>query len=365
MDEIVRSLRARVPWNVAQKLLSLCDLPRGQGWDRTVIRLSSENGEWQEQNAATLEALKEHILCGEKLTCLYRVDESEKNELIQYALKLDYETSSFSEAYPIILTDEQLVSAEVDEPKIVAIEHYDVGVAVVFASIRIIELRVELDPAEFAEDAREALSGYDELIGIKKTRFEAFDVVWLPYKGDLIEIRVDFLPGMLRSAGQAAHGVMKRSLKKAYDKLNLGTPVDIFPLIRTLYNAADEGTVVELTFGTTTASLKHEKMRRKHLDLRKEDYHVGGKKALTSPIEPYRLGVQWNIKLSDAIASRPEIGLYSLLRGDSLKTTSLHDIVVKNCVGFSDYNFVMERLLAYVQKLGKEALPEPGDARVA
>jgi hypothetical protein len=68
---------------------------------------------------------------------------------------------------------------------------------------------------------------------------------------------------------------MKRTLHTLLGAEPLGTPVNLFPLIDTLYRS-NEGRVVELGFGTTTASLKHERMRRTQTCLRKETYHKGG-----------------------------------------------------------------------------------------
>jgi hypothetical protein len=77
---------------------------------------------------------------------------------------------------------------------------------------------------------------------------------------------------MHRDVGEAAQNRIRMELATLVKADNLSSPVNLFPLINEMYKAQGEGTVVELAFGTTTASLKREKMRRRAACLREEAY---------------------------------------------------------------------------------------------
>jgi len=74
MGELARSLRARMPWSVGQKVLRENELRRGNGWENTVARLSDPEFDFSDKIDAIATALREHILCGEKLVRFYEVD---------------------------------------------------------------------------------------------------------------------------------------------------------------------------------------------------------------------------------------------------------------------------------------------------
>jgi hypothetical protein len=123
-------------------------------------------------------------------------------------------------------------------------------------------------------------------------------------------------------------------------------------LINQIYKSATEGQVVELAFGTTTASLKHERMRRRAMCLRKEAYHIGGKAALAAPIEPYRLSVVWKLPLANGF-STPELGLYSSSFAAGSRNPTLTDAVIRKCMGANDFAHVESRIEHFLSTLAK------------
>lgn len=180
---------------------------------------------------------------------------------------------------------------------------------------------------------------------------QAMDVVWIPSSGNVIDIRIDFPQGMHRDVGEAAQAAVRSEFFKLIGADDsLGTPVNLFPLINAIYRAPKEGTVVELAFGTTTASTKHEKMRRKAHCLREETYHKGGKAALSTPIEPYRLSVHWRRKIGRDKFSVPELSLHSSGRASADTRPELIDAVIRNCMGADDFDYVKSRMEHYLPK---------------
>jgi len=251
-----------------------------------------------------------------------------------------------------LLSEEDLESHST-QPTLIAIEEMDHSVAAIFASVRSVLLRETVPPEEFPEDVAGVLAKYDEIVGIKLIRQQALDVVSVSTKSPHVSVRIDYPNGMHRDVGEAAQELVKAGLATIVQEDHLNAPINLFPLIDEIYKVRHEGTVVELAFGTTTASLKHEKMRRRASCLREEAYHKGGKAALKAPIEPYRLSVIWKLPLAEGFSS-PELGLYSTTAIAGSSNPILTDAVIRKCMGASDYGHVESRIAHFILELKKK-----------
>ncbi len=351
MAEIARSMRARMPWPVGQRVLRENEVPRGHGWDKTVERLSGKDVKSRAKEKNVAADLKEHLLCGEKLVRFYEVGKKTKAAMTEAMLKAKLPKSAFKDAYPILLSEDEL-EAQSTNPTLIAVEEMDDGVAAVFASVRSVQLREPLAREELPDDVAEALAHYDEIVGIKNVRHEAIDVASIPTEGPHINVRIDYPNGMHRDVGVAAQSRIKAEVATLVKTDNLTSLVNLFPLINEMYKAQHEGTVVELAFGTTTASLKHEKMRRRAACLRDEAYHKGGKAALRAPIEPYRLSIVWKLPLADGF-SAPELGLHSSSIVAGSAEPVLTDALIRKCMRVRDFAHVEERIEHYLSALQK------------
>ena len=351
MSTLARSMRARMPWPVGRRILQENGIPRARGWENTVARLSSKDDLYSEKIDALTQDLKEHLLCGEKLVRFYEVDQKTKDIMIDTLLGLELPESSFRKAYPALLSDEEL-EAQPPDPTFIEVEELKDEVAAVFTSVRTISLREALVKEDLPEEVAEALTGYGEIVGIKHVRHEAVDVISIPTTGSHVNVRIDYPNGMHRDVGEAAQSRLRTELAELVKADKLTKPINLFPLINEMYKAQSEGTVVELAFGTTTASLKHERMRRRAACLREETYHKGGKAALSTPIEPYRLSIVWKRPLTRGF-SEPELGLHTSSFVAGSASPVLIDAVIRKCMGISDFTYVEDRIEHFLSELSK------------
>lgn len=348
IEALLRSLRQRVPWEVAQKVLSELDLPLGLGWDRTVTKISALTDLTAKDESDVARALKQHIICGEKFVRFYQLDDEAVAELRTAILAAPINASPFVTAYPGLCSESELAGLEAPDPELLAVEEGEDGTAAIFSSVRTLELRESLAVDMLPQPAAEALAGYDDVVGVKLIRWQALDVVWVPRHGSLIDVRIDFPRGMRHEAGEVACGLLTASLRGVLGWNVLGDAVNLFPLIDRLYRDDTEGRVVEIAFGTTTASLKHEKMRRRHLNLREETYHMAGKAGLGTPIEPFRLGVEWDVRSAQDVAARPEAQFHGSSRLALSAKPVLPEVVIRKCRGFDDFALVRSRLVYHL-----------------
>lgn len=332
-----------MPWPVGQKILRELNLARGQGWEQTVHKIT--NADVSEEKLADLnEALREHLLFGEKSSRFYELDDAEIAVCQTAAMSAVIESTAFSEAYPSLVAENQLAGLP-NVPVLTAIEEDEEGTAFVFCSVRTIVVREPLGPEDFpGQSADEIFESFDEIIGLKNRRLQAVDVVWIPNSAGRADVRVDFPAGMAHEAVEAAHLIVRNAFNTLVGQPILGDPVNLFPLIDRMYFDPEEGSVVEIGFGTTTASVKHEKMRRKGLSLRDESYHVGGKAALRTPIEPFRVSLVWSRPLGRGKFSFPELSLNSNSRVAGSAAPAMFSVIIRKCMGASDYEFVRARI---------------------
>jgi hypothetical protein len=344
LEDVLRTLRARMPWPVAQKGMKSVDLPVGQGWQKTETKLFDEIDDIDDATDALTGILRQNILCGEKIVRFYELGDEEIDNLRRRIIATDIADDAFSQAYPAILEDEALADEGYMEPRLVAIEQNRNGMGAVFSGVRTIEIREPVQPVSLPADMR---LRYHEVFGIRRIKTQFMDVLWIPNEGNLIEARIDSLDGVRQEDAFGAHEKFK-SIISTIAHQTLPDAVNLFPLIQLMYLAVGEGTVVELAFFTNTASLKHEKMRKRDRCLRAEPYHVGGKRAVRELINPFKLSIEWTLRMQNDVEGRPELGLHSTARMAGSPVPNLTEALINSCPDQRAYEHVRSRIEQYL-----------------
>ncbi|MBO9654443.1 MAG: hypothetical protein J7562_08960 [Agrobacterium tumefaciens] len=342
ISDVLESLRERAPWPVGRRIFADIGIARGKGWNNTLQKVSENPNKSEEKIDELIDALKSHQICGEKLVSFYQLDPSTLSVIREKITSIEPPETVFSERYPASLSEADLKAAPAGLV-LTSVEENEDGVGLVFSSARVTTIRERIDVDALPEAADTAFDDYEEIIGVKTIRFHAFDVIWIPATGDTLDVRIDFPEGTLSEIAVAARKMALAQFTKLIG-IPMPEPINVFPLIDKMYNDGSEGTVVELGFGTTTASLKHEKMRRRKLDLRSETYHKGGKAALDTPIEPFKLSIRWHRVIGKKLNSEPELSVNSSSRAAGSTNPVLDRVVVRRCMGHDDYDHVRSRI---------------------
>ncbi len=127
MLDAIRSMKARMPWGVAHKVLSGLDISPGMGWEKTLSKINDRAID-AAKSASILNALLEHIVCGEKYCKIQEASRAELDSLIPVLRAVTIPTSSFSAAYPLSLSDDEL-SDIYSDPVLTAVEDFNNGLA--------------------------------------------------------------------------------------------------------------------------------------------------------------------------------------------------------------------------------------------
>jgi hypothetical protein len=328
-------------------MLASAGLPRSQGWDRTIRRLEDDDEVYPAATLALEQALLEHYICGEKQSIFFKLSMDEIGALREAARQLHAPDNALREAFPFVASADRLHDAT-REPVLLHVEEFDQGIAVLFGSVREVSVREEISRADLPSAVSEELGAYDELVGIRHTLHQAMDILWIPIASPYVELRIDAPSGTQQETLDAATQRLVVKCAEINPSLTVQPRLNLFPAIKALYEAADEGTVVELAFATTTASLKHEKMRLKKICLRRERYHSAGMMAIARDISPYKLSIIWHRATAAEVSSVPELSLSSSARIAAADQPTLYRAVISNCVNLSDYEFVRDRLIRHL-----------------
>lgn len=106
MQEILRSMRHRMTWTNARKILRMGGISTSHGWDQTEKKVT-ETG--VDVNYGKLEdCLVEHLLCGEKFTKLYPVDPSVRNALQEKIINAKPDDVPAALNYPYLMSSKNL-----------------------------------------------------------------------------------------------------------------------------------------------------------------------------------------------------------------------------------------------------------------
>ncbi|WP_298559387.1 hypothetical protein [uncultured Aliiroseovarius sp.] len=341
LEQLFRTMRHRMSWTNAKKILNASGLSTSHGWDSTLKKV--EETAVQVNYGRLEDALVEHLLCGEKYTKLYPVAAS-KRQVIQQAISdITIDDGPAYIAYPHLMEDIDLHEGTGDM-SVVQVESNEDGVGVVLSSVFWIKKREEILFDDF-DDPAAMRTRYDEVVGLVRRPVQLFHVVWMPHHRDFLEIRVDHPRGVAEADVHGLHSVLKTMVNK-WSGVDIDQPVNLFPAVQPFYDDTKEGTVTQMTFQTTTGGIKDEKMprRRKNADQRTEAYHVAGKSAVEA-IAIYRITVEWGFA-EDNVSYNPSITLSASGPAGKGKNGSptISGALINNCVRAADYEFVIDRL---------------------
>jgi hypothetical protein len=229
-----------------------------------------------------------------------------------------------------------------------------------FFSVRTYVHREPISISDMTVAQQRVFAEYDELIGVKTRAVPCFDTVVVDPETDLIQIRVDFKPGMTEDketpAFQRAVGELNRIAEKhiGHFAASVGL-MDLHPAIDPLYTDDSCGRVTTLGFVATgkasSSNNRGQLHRTKTKDFRKDDFHSGGK-ANVDRIDPYTIGVTWDAK-------PPKSDLYLEIHGNAraIYKSSLRSVTVATiagCTDSADFDFVSGQVLGRLKRASKK-----------
>lgn len=339
--KLIEAFQERAPWYVAKRVLQRHQVPIGHGWENTIEAATGYKGSADVDGLVT--AYLDHICSGEKSVRFYDLGTANVD-----SLRLQYQNFKNAPFLPLPLSGHQLQKAQLCDPTLVYVHQTPTGIAAIYSSVRKKDERQRLSVQSLPKAAQQAIGDFEEIIGIHSRKVQAYDVVWVPNNGKIIEVRADFLGNETQETVTNAHQKIYADVHVKSGSKALIAPVDLFPAIKPIYDNSNEGIVIELAFATSTGSTKHEKMRDKDACLRKEVYHVNGKAALAADIEPYRIGVRWVLTDQHGEFSSPELFLDGRATMAASTSPGLFSATIRKCSDSLEYSEIKQKLESYL-----------------
>lgn len=346
----VKEINKRVEnWKEARLIFGGLGIPVSQGPDKTIQKLESMY-QASTFNASSIskfkmrKILEEVSLACNKSVFLYRL-EGDWEKIKEELFKDLSQDGVFAEAFPYLATGDELNNIDF-EPYFCGIIPDETYTYFPFGTKRAYTQKTPINLNSLHAEDKEILKKYSKVIGTEEIIEEFIDCICLNDKKQVIEIRIDKGEHVSRKDLEEAHKALRDLLyQKVIDidqtaKLN---EINIFEIIKPLYNNKDEGRVCELAFECYDDSLHTQHYRRERKDIRSQVFHTGGKNA-TGDIDLFRMAVAWEVTDGDQKRELEVVfpGTRSMLRAT---TPYLSYFVIKKCLFKYDFNKIVEKLV--------------------
>jgi hypothetical protein len=363
IDSLLYSFFKKAHWTaVAKPVLSTCKLPRGQGVEKTIIKLKSIYNEGKQGSSFDkfFQLYNEYILSGEKYVNFYKVSRTKLDKLFSSFRNYEFDENLFSINYPYFLSDEDLKEVRFNEykfVKITTIEDSDVNdsaLVLIFSSKFFYNQRVEILPhsLNLEEESLRYFEQYQRMYGVTRQVYQSFDTIVIWKNSGIVEVRCDMRDVSLIQESRERSSILIRCFNTIVEQLvsevNLlssENTINLFPLVSSIYNNPKEGNLLAINFTTDEGTDHYEKnsSNNDHKDFRKTTYHLNGKQGVSDNITLFNLIVSWD----DAkIITQPKLYLPGTTL--SLHTSYLKELIIENCVRIKDYNFIFQKILNYL-----------------
>lgn len=313
---VMELLSTRLQWNHARTLISATSLHTSRGWSETLAAAREDaysDATWTAAFKALAAVAEQHTYVGNKRVSFFDLreqNEEDRTRVLRWA-----RGSAVSDLVGVLRHRPfQILAAPTSEaglepykqaaPKLVAADFESGKLYLQYFSTRAYTHREPLDISKMTASQQKIFSGYDELIGVRTRSVPCFDTAVIDTNSELVEIRVDFQPGMTEDkATPAFHrlvGELNRSAEKFIGHGAVGAGLmDLHPAINPMYLDEKCGRVTALGFVATgkdsSSNNRGQLHRSKTKDFRKDAFHVGGKLHVER-IDPYAIGITWPAK---------------------------------------------------------------------
>lgn len=341
-------------WSTLREQFKLHDVRPGAGWDEFIAKLAASHEDYAAVGSVFETIYREQILLGSRSCRVYNDDTFEWQTLIDRVQSFPVLSTSFGNSYPLPLSTPILKGLSSDTMELVSRELLHNGdLKLVFCSPRKIVSRQQLNPNQLSQQFTDRLAtvigGFDSLIALTSTYAQAYDVVVVRPSMARMEIRLDHPHTMDADVVAEQCTRILQLLEQIYSGVStiMTAALNFFPIIGAMYLDRKCGVVEQLWFGTDTSSLKREVMRKTKLDLRDENFHVGGVTKLggSTKIKPYAIRIHFD-KL-ESKDSQVRVALHGNFKDLSIPAAVLSDVSIENCLNETEFRAALKRLVAF------------------
>lgn len=348
------SIQNRVSLPLFRAHCDINKLPTAISWEKTKEKIEDEISKSPQRRSeveTTLEKIYlDTLSLGKRAIRIFEINSDKSEEVFEILSKLEPEPSVYLDSFPRILPLNILTQAP-NEAYLCQTSIQTNGDVVenIFCTKRMFIEKEERTRENIGSEAINEFGwqNYDEFILIKRKYSQCFEYTRFNKKTNILEILVEERSGS--DSAESFNIIQSKVNSILAEHVGLNTRIinakNFFPAIDNIYKAANEGIVVELGFTTMTGSAKLEKMRITKKDLRKEEFHLGGKGAIGGNLTPFRLAVRWNIPGNSL---QEEALLPGSIRQLSNGTPQLDHVVLSRALTAEAMQAMLNRIVSYL-----------------
>ncbi|WP_302175070.1 hypothetical protein [uncultured Hydrogenophaga sp.] len=364
-------LSTRLQWKHARTLISATSLHVSRGWSETLAGVREDaysDAIWSGAFKSLASIAEQHTYVGNKRVRFFDLRDQHvesRTRILKWASGSAVSNlAGVLRQRPFSILTAPTSEARLEQykqaaPRLIAADFLGGKLYLQYFSTRAYTHREPLDISMMTASQQRVFAEYDELIGIRTRSVPCFDTVVIDTKSELVEVRVDFQPGMTEDkatpAFQRVVGELNRVAEKFIGHVAVGVGLmNLHPAINPLYVDEKCGRVTALGFVATgkdsSSNNRGQLHRNKNKDFRRDAFHVGGKLHVDR-IDPYAIGITW-------AAQPPKAELELEIKGNaravySGKLSDVTEAEIVGCTDDADFDFVTSQLLRHIKRRNK------------
>lgn len=342
--ELFDALQKRTSMRVVRRVLAQNGFPRGQGWDAIKDKLKDKNVAAKADFQGLQDGLRELLIAGDKGIRVFELGSGEAASLRALIAGTKIQQSNvFATHFPYPVPDTVLATLPPQPTLPVAKFQGPQGVGLLFSSVNIIEVREKLTAAQIGATA----ANYDEVIGIRKVKFQTFDAVIMSKTRNYAYVLTDAHLDTTQGTRQALHSNVLNTVNSMAGRKILTQPVNLLPAIQPIYNS-NEGLVKRLHYTTTTESGRQEWMRGSGNCLRAELSHKAGMAALSGGFKGYAIEIEYPLPEVKTYVPRPLLAIIGLYRMAYELKPRVEDATIWGCANVEEIEKTISELMLHI-----------------
>ncbi|HMS07296.1 MAG TPA: hypothetical protein PKD73_16165 [Burkholderiaceae bacterium] len=368
---VMELLSTRLQWKHARTLMSAANLHTSRGWFETLAGVREDSYSdtiWTAAFRSLAAVAEQHTYVGNKRVSFFDLREQNRDDRARI---LEWAGGSAVSDLAEVLKQRpfSILAAPTSEaglepykgsaPRLIAADFVSGRLYLQYFSTRTYTHREPLDISKMSASQQKVFAEYDELIGVRTRSVPCFDTVVIDINSELVEVRVDFQPGMTDDKATPAFlrvvGELNRATERFIGHGAVGAGLmNLHPAINPMYVDEKCGRVTALGFVATgkdsSSNNRGQLLRNKTKDFRKDAFHVGGKLHVER-IVPYAIGITW-------AAKPPKAELDLDIRGNaraiySGKVSAVTEAEIVGCTDDADFDFVTSQVLHHIKRRNK------------
>ncbi|HGL4257192.1 hypothetical protein [Burkholderia dolosa] len=347
--EYLSALRGRqqgFSFRLVTERLRANKMPTARGYDELIPKyraLSLASPYLSDYQKVIKELHRDSVLFSKRAVAFYKVDPALAKPVAAGIEALVEDKTPFSDSFPLPIAPSVLRRAGYNGRFVRFRTEGNVLRAIACAK-RSFRERKPIEIEELHEEAKSALSEFDEVIGIRHGVVQAYDYIEFNKSTHILSVHIDICCPMGSEDFKQIRTHYIATLNEvcgfeAGPETSIVLPENLFPYVQKFYDDGD-GKVGKLGHATGTDSVKEERMRSRRKDLRQEPFHKRGLEEIKTT-DSYAIRKSWPLEKGP---NTPTIELPGHFADAGNPDAAIFYAILEQCANGAQYKMLIDKL---------------------